>query len=435
MRMHMARRQARWGAARPAFTLIELLVAMGLTLFTMLILTQAFVTALETFRGLKAIGDMQARLRTATAILRADLGADHFEGKRRLSDADLPINPPVEGYFCVRQGSASVLEGVDAEGQESVRSIDHVLAFTIRLRGNRPENFLTTRDIPTFPPGNPQRWSPLSLSSTNYFNQDRDALFNPGGPPNWPTTNPFNLAGNKHPEPDIYASQWAEVAYFLVPTGTTNDVSNPASGGVPLFGLFRGQHLLVPNNFEANKPDSVRGSSDPCFQTTVNDALVNAPYYYAGVSCYPRPNPVNQLYFNSPSDLANRTVTGAFRTAGMDQRVMAGLANPAVPLPLPSGAFPPGTAPGRPPRGSTLVVPNVVSFNVQVLYPGATAFTDVAPLQNVSAVIRLYDTTLLSAAGSPIPAALGRIVAIKITLRVWDDATKFSRQVTVVQDL
>ena len=68
---------------RQAFTLVELLVAMTLTIFVMVILTQAFVAGLDTFRGLKAIGDMQENLRVATSNLRADLTQDHFDGKRQ----------------------------------------------------------------------------------------------------------------------------------------------------------------------------------------------------------------------------------------------------------------------------------------------------------------------------------------------------------------
>ena len=55
---------------RRAFTIIELMVSMALILFIMVILTEAFSAGMETFRQLKALGDMQERLRTATSILR-----------------------------------------------------------------------------------------------------------------------------------------------------------------------------------------------------------------------------------------------------------------------------------------------------------------------------------------------------------------------------
>ena len=53
---------------RPGFTLVEMMVAMGLTIFLMVILSQCFVQGLETFSGLKTIGDMQEELRTAMTL-------------------------------------------------------------------------------------------------------------------------------------------------------------------------------------------------------------------------------------------------------------------------------------------------------------------------------------------------------------------------------
>src|ERR1700736_85000 len=91
---------------RSGFTLVEMMVAMTLTIFVMVILSQCFVQGLETFSGLKAIGDMQEELRTATTLLRADLSQDHFEGKRRLSDprVNLASDRIREGFFVVGQG-------------------------------------------------------------------------------------------------------------------------------------------------------------------------------------------------------------------------------------------------------------------------------------------------------------------------------------------
>jgi type II secretory pathway pseudopilin PulG len=62
-------------ALRFGFTLVELLVAMALTLFIMVILSQAFIAGAQTFADLKAVGDMNNRLRVATATMRADLAA------------------------------------------------------------------------------------------------------------------------------------------------------------------------------------------------------------------------------------------------------------------------------------------------------------------------------------------------------------------------
>ncbi|MFO0863705.1 MAG: hypothetical protein U0744_03445 [Gemmataceae bacterium] len=43
----------------------------------MAVITQAFGTGLDTFRGLKGIGDLHDGIRTATSILRSDLSQDH----------------------------------------------------------------------------------------------------------------------------------------------------------------------------------------------------------------------------------------------------------------------------------------------------------------------------------------------------------------------
>src|SRR5438874_1591336 len=84
------------------FTLVEVMVAMVLTLFIMVILTQAFVISVDTFRSLKGIGDMQEHLRAGANQLRFDLSQNHFEGQRRTSDpgvASLVNVPPREGFL------------------------------------------------------------------------------------------------------------------------------------------------------------------------------------------------------------------------------------------------------------------------------------------------------------------------------------------------
>src|SRR5262249_52868750 len=134
---------------RQAFTLVELLVAMALILFIMAILSQAFVSATDTFRNLKAAGDMAEKLRATTQLLQRDLAADHFEGKKRLSDPNFWQNgPPQQGYFQIYQGSAQTtpdgtVEGADIDTIGSYCNTDHALAFTIKQRGNQMGDFLS----------------------------------------------------------------------------------------------------------------------------------------------------------------------------------------------------------------------------------------------------------------------------------------------------
>ena len=47
---------------RTGFTMVELMVAMALSLFLMAILSEAFAVSMDTFRGMRAIGDMQDSL-------------------------------------------------------------------------------------------------------------------------------------------------------------------------------------------------------------------------------------------------------------------------------------------------------------------------------------------------------------------------------------
>lgn len=250
---------------RKGFTIVELLVAMALTLFIMVILSQCFIQGLETFSSLKAIGDMQEKLRTATNILRDDLAQDHFEGKRRLSDPDIVTLRPREGFVKIYQGTASVLDGVDADGIPSYSAVDHVLNFSCKQRGNRRENVYAALSRPG-----------LLGVRTNFFDQPSDSVFRDTSAP-------------------IYTSPWCEVGYFLVKTGTTIEPNNPAGLGTPIYALYRSQFVVVPDNTK--------------ILDTLSEAVVdgsgNAYGGYEGICCIstPPPGDTTKLYFSTPSDL------------------------------------------------------------------------------------------------------------------------------------
>ncbi|MFM7148574.1 MAG: PilW family protein, partial [Gemmataceae bacterium] len=92
---------------RSGFTIVELMVSMALIIFVMYVLAEAFAAGSKAFRDLKAVADLNTRLRTANNLLRRYLAADHFEGRKRLSDPDFWIDgPPKEGFFRIWQGSA-----------------------------------------------------------------------------------------------------------------------------------------------------------------------------------------------------------------------------------------------------------------------------------------------------------------------------------------
>jgi prepilin-type N-terminal cleavage/methylation domain-containing protein len=330
---------------RSGFTLVEMLVAAALAVFIMVILSEAFVASLESMRQLKAIGLLNDRLRTAAAILRRDLDADHFEGRRRLSDAGFwNQGAPREGFVRVFQGSASILEGVDGWNIPSYRSQDHCLHLFVKLRGQGRGEFFSAA-VPT--------GGPLAGVATNYFGQPADANFQD-------TTGQYQTA-------------LAEVAYFLVPNGTF-------AGSTSLCSLWRTQLAVVPDNSNLNwgKQPGV-----PLPASALAD--------YGQLSC--RAAGAN-LYFNNPEDLADPA-----------RRV-----------------FDPGAA-NITLQGASLLVPDVLSFNIRVLPPGGGDFVDLPGPFPAS-----FDT-------GAVPAPAFSIRATQITLRVWDLKSQQTRQLTIVQEL
>jgi prepilin-type N-terminal cleavage/methylation domain-containing protein len=468
---------------RTGFTLIELMVAMALTLFIMVILSQAFVTSLETFSGMKALGDMQQDLRSAMVMLRDDLSQDHFEGKRRLSDqtttnnsSELASRHPQAGFFAVRRGSTAPLvtppstppyplyasEGTDASPAliPSLRAVDHLIYMTVKRKGNRQENFFNTALQ-----GNPVDLGKFFGQKTAY-----DVLTN-----QLPyATQSQEYAGGTT---GYYSSQWAEVLYFLVRTGSTEQPKDPTSTmGTPTYGLYRAQFVMVSDPTYVNKQ----------FLTlaTPADATALSVGTFSGISC--RANG-KALTFYSPADAARsgtnrvfndfgttvlrgiataaaggaseaaggvvtikttaahgfsagQTVTisgvtvkgynGAFTIMSTPTTTTFTYINPMTGL----GAAGSGTATLKydpednprilnpqtatlNPQTATLVCPNVISFQVQLMYLNQTTFVDVAGTT--------YDTT-------SIPSGLK---GIQVTLRVWDNKTRQTRQSTIVQDL
>src|SRR2546423_1073885 len=104
---------------RRAFTIVEMLVSLALIILIMVVLSEAYSIGLTTFRDLKAIGDMEERLRTVSTLMRSDLTADHFDGRRRLSDPQFWVQgPPTQGYFRIWWGGpylAAPITGVQPQ--------------------------------------------------------------------------------------------------------------------------------------------------------------------------------------------------------------------------------------------------------------------------------------------------------------------------------
>lgn len=396
---------------RQAFTLVEMLVSLALVLFIMVILSQALSTGLETFRLLKSTGELDEKLRMATTILQQDLQRDHFEGKRRLSDPSFWIQgPPREGFFHIEQLAKSQLEGRDGDLIPSWIATNHRLHFSIKMRGSQRQDFISA----IVPPG-----SPLLTANTTYFGFPADARYQDA--------------------PATYNSQWAEVAYFLMPNGAS-------AGGTPLFALYRRQRLAVPNNSDLNWGASRVAVPNPAAAKQILPA-------YASMSCSVA-QPANTLYFNSPTDL-----TVPERRFGMSRVTLPDPKNPNL---LVSNFAPLGT-------GEDLLLTDVISLTVRILSPdvlnqppsparpydhvddpadGPNAFVDL-PLVGgfggivnggLTAPVGAFDSwssvqdEVYNYYGSQAPLPI-RISALQITLRIYDVKTQQTRQRTIVQDM
>lgn len=445
-------------AGARGFTIVELLVAMALVIFIMAILSEAFVAALESFYRLKAVGDMDVKLRTSTTILRRDLAAarcvDSTGQPQPLSAIHLDSDgPPTEGFFRIAQycttltpPAVSIDEGTDPDTIPSARATSQTLAFSVFLGAQRPsvpstllnrrENYLiATVGDSTYP-------SPLELVTPAAYRDD----------PSW-----------TEPRPHAFYSQWGEVAYFLRQTGTNT------SGTTPLFGLYRRQKLAL-DRLDQTSPSFHSRLDDPASASPPRVSQSNQARFYYDVSCAPDPNRPAYLYFNNPTDL-----TIPQRRFGMDARTtsagipLTGPPSPSLPPPpLPSGIrqYPIITEPpigeAASLLGADLLLNDVISFQVKILVPAfnPSDFVDLSEFHGppqalinsvyTAANLLVFDTWSKQTLGTLNPydysgwATPGSdktiplrvtVTAIQITIRVWDRRTEQTRQITLVQDM
>ncbi len=322
---------------RSGFTIPELLIAMALIIFIMYILAEAFAAGSGAFRNLKAIGDMNEKLRTTSSVLRRYLAADHFEGKRRLSDPNFwSAGPPSEGFFRIWQDADSVNEGADLDGNPSYSSVNHGLHFAVKLRGNNRGDFFRT-SLPAAPS------MPSSLLLLPY----PDTRF-------------------QDPSSNIFCAPWAEVAIFLRATGdVTDDPDNPA-GSQPLYSLYLRQKLLIPDNSLVTAVGKVPYQGYTNGQGKYVEGYTDGNY--AEMSCFKDPLDPTNLYFNSPGDVTMpaRRLTAVGRTAlGLNAGQSGDLANAASPATYPTLADEPKGLYA----GNDILLTNVLSFDVRVLLP------------------------------------------------------------------
>jgi type II secretory pathway pseudopilin PulG len=473
---------------RNAFTLVELMVAMALIILMLSIMSQAFVIATGTMQGLKEVADMQEKIRPAITLLQRDLGANHFEGSKKLSDPEFWDNgPPKEGYFMLWQDKANdVAEGAtnNVTFSQSAAAANHMLAFTVKLPGKSPIDFFEENlALPII--------APIKLAFGNTF-------FNGAGTPQGMIDSNIRRFETTS---DRVHSDWAEVAYFLGPhnvgvatpvaDGNTDGKNNPPS--LPYFNLYRQQKLVLPSfNIEgAALPllDQNLGiiSANPIDNNANLDANLNpkigillAKDYFSGLSFHLDNN--SKIEFNKPSDLTvpwkrmgNRTFTGL--TANRY------LGKPAVNTPL----FSEYTSSTK--VNTDIIATNVISFDVKLLtddqydYETLNAILNRAPYSlnpavgnylpslvfdtwttdqgNAANSIPKYDlgelntipnkwqpSTSASNATIPVwgwkwdsvtnsnrPYKAIQIKAVQISLRIWDQKSNTAKMFVIVQKL
>ena len=423
---------------RNAFTLVELMVAMALIILMLSIMSQAFVIATGVMQGLKEVADMQEKIRPAITLLQRDLGANHFEGSKKLSDLEFWDNgPPKEGYFMLWQDQPSdVAEGwigIDKVNfSQSAAFANHMLAFTVKLPGKSPNDFFE---------------SSLGLNFPNLF-------YNSG-------TTPVGMkdANIRRFESDIkyIHSDWAEVAYFLgiQNAPVTDRTDGKSAPSLPYFSLYR-QHRIVLPNF--NIP--ITGVVLPAINAAIKEEI----------SCE-----TSTGTFNKPSDL-----TVPWKRMG--NRGLNQLGNRTGPL------FSEFVNPSSK-VNTDIIATNVISFDVKLLtdlrydYEDLTtilsqgSYSAYPPVSNYAiangnAAIRVFDTWTTDQGISSNPAVpkydfgywnniTGKwqpsgntagnnslipvwnatnntglnIKAVQISLRIWDQKSNTAKMFVVVQKL
>lgn len=367
------------GRLRTGFTLVEMLIALALSIFIMAILSEAFVTGLKAFSQLKALGDLEERLRTVANIIRRDLRAAHFENSKKLSEctvtgkpmpmldglragtysvgeaimlnqqlAQYQLKSPAQGFFSIeewanRPGVAgnrttSFFEGQDsASSRTSYRDQYDVLHFTSRLEGNEPDKFFY---------GKVRLGSPL------------DGIGRSSG------LTRYDSGGNQ-----LFSSQAAELLYFIGNDDTANIPGVGVQGGpVQTFNLYRQAWLLVPGQYSNGQPYDTNPalpagtpSSQPLFDSVI------ANYFNNNDVSAVQDNTVNgnpAMFFNTMADVQHRA-----RRHGVNP------VNPLLPLssnnPVPVIRSPKINTVTGGLDGSDIMLTNVISFDVKVYDPFA----------------------------------------------------------------
>lgn len=263
-------------SCRSAFTLVEMLVATALIIFVLVILTSVFTTGIGALRTLRGVGHMQDHLRYAVSTLREDLARPHFgketDGLRgpNLSQQRLDLydwSPPKEGFFRVVQlpepnaAGGTMMMAVpdgpaDGDGLTSTVATRHALHFTVRIepnsaQGSGRDQFFFTNSLAQELAKNQKlimpNWPPITSSYPLQpfrmrFSQNSSHINDPG----------WDLPTSAAP----LFSPWAEVAYFLRPSGQV-------AGSQSLYTLHRRRRVLPDIKLAYRIPATVASNRTP----------------------------------------------------------------------------------------------------------------------------------------------------------------------------
>jgi len=372
---------------RTGFTIVELLVSLALIVLIMAVMSEAFVSGLDSVSHLKATGDMQERLRVGAAPLRHDLLARHFESEEKVSNiTQMPsggfFRIVQNGYFADSVNDPTRWEGVDGDYIPSYRSAGCQLHFTVRntvTNSSRREDFYSAR-VPS------------------------------GSPPQAASPTAFRQAG-------IGLDDAIEVRYFLYrdPSSTETAGNLPAGVGLPLYSLHRRQKVIHGRVGSATASGAtVTGYAESAI---VHDTTASP----------------SMIYFPNLKDLASPQAQATLPLPGKFGGTR--LTNDRTVLPTPVS---PSFVGDVFQRGDDLVMTDVLSFTVEVLVQGQFEFKPLSQLYaQVSPGVWEYDTgnraQYAPATNNLLPAY--RLRGIKITMRVWDFKKQLSRQITVIDEL
>ena len=449
---------------RPAFTLTEMMVATALILFIMVIISTAFRSGIDTFSKLNTTGKLQEQLGNAQRIIQRDMSADHFDMTNsdglhgpRLSDQRLDrVNwtPPTRGYFIAWQTPTNNIAAIsnsqleqsglaDGEGILSSRNTQSFLRFTVKLRTDTPPY-----DIPMY----------RFAQSVQGFPADRtlypDSILDPLN---------SNFAGRQF----YITANWAQVEYFLVSNGNQTTGSNP----LPLFSLRRTMqqfpagapsaltpNLTVPSvlpgaptptRISRASPPVPAGSSPAKPNGTGDDILLNNVVSFETKFIWNAPNPAEFLTL-AKQPISLGTFVAPLNAQPLSNSVMFNSGNmndpadwPYSDLPLDSSrvTLPDGTSINRTPK-TNLAWPGIGGsrqwdedpplyfdtwFNPPVLAPNWS----VPPQDDRFAMGGVNPAATLPNQ----PPLRIRIKAIQFKIRIWDDKTGQTRQITIMQEV